>query len=807
MEPTAFETSGLDENGIVIEGDNAPVAPKGQYIAATSPESFVDGYLFLSTESSDKLANAIHTLRSPEGDNPEQNLKDAIDAIMDNEDIGNLASNLKAFMSTTAVMTNDGTFFVGDQFDSNNSANHVIVSSKMTQVANKAIDDLTAFLPGIIAVDFHSGVVSFDDGVANRMKSEDLVKDVYFVYNNEEIKAIDEAEGDIANLIMLGERNQHIQTLKLVYVDQATQEIIPGSERALTDFTNYSFKCNFVYPYFGTADKAYEFVVYSLQPGGANPIALGTTERPLTETEKQLISNDGTLYVYAVFKEVEAAFKVDDVCYSSAMVTRMLANGAEELIPGTQNISVILDKIATLGSATQTSLTIPEGVTLWVPCSTTTYSRTNGQHVPAFDVENKTYGEFDKDEDGGESKLIIADNVTLTNKGYITVDAQLHRFSSSHFGFVAEDSGVLVVNGKIVNNDGGRIEAYGVVRTDANGTMEAKPGSTVVEVMAILDLHGGTSTSIAIMAGVAPFNHYTVDNIRLPLTVEAGAVYTTYGTIYANDTENSLEYKIADATATPDSNSSSNPLFYMHQGSKIVKSYDADEGIQVTVYGTVEDCKKSINVAGTEVSFNEGEWVSIPMPLPDFDITVASGATLSLSKVSVYKVLPGSDVLVEEGGTLNINCRVVVYDSFELEGGTLIDARNYAGKFTSDSATLKVKGTLVLQSNAQFMGKIEGDANDANSTDTVKSTIVIETGARTDSKVWKEGSCGGDGKWEDKPITEGYRDSGISLTTLTVKGFDWLGKWQTAPGVFGQIPMSENANATYEYTGGIWEAK
>jgi len=827
----------LDEGAGGNDGDasqqSAESDNKGNFTAATAPEKFIDGYLFISEKSNDGLADAIHTLRCPEGADPAKNITDAI-AKIKKENLA-LGGNLESFMSTTAVMTKDGTFFAGE-----NTANRVIVSSEMHEVTVAALNGLESFLPNIIVVDFHSDVTSFAEGVDDMIKS-DAFKDVYFVYNNKDIEAVDTAEKhdyDIENLIKVGERNQYIQTLQLVRVDNKGATL--GTPVSITEFTNFAFTYDFSYPYYGTKEKAYEFVAYSLQKSGANPISLGTTEVALDETEKMLISDDGTLNVYAVFEEITnktdgtgPAFKVDGILYSSAMVTRMLANNAAELIQGTKNISVILGKSATLGSASVTSLTIPSGVTLWVPCSVTNYDGRSGGGIyhPKYNSgTTKTYGTFKKDEDSGVAKLTIDSNVTLTNNGYITVDAQLYQQGdSAHYSFIADDSSVLVVNGKIVNASGSRMEAYGVARTAANGEIIAESGSTVTEIMSVLDLHGGRTTIVSIKKGLSPFNNYTIDNIRLPLTIEYGAVYSAYGIIETSVGEHSMEFKIASSDGTPSTESADNPLFKMYpqsqtyDESKFVKSYEPNEGIKVTIYGKMEDCKKKISLGSVGDVVCDFTFAKVPMPLPNFDITIASGADLTISKATAYKVLPGSDIVVEEGGTLNLGCRVIVYDSFELNNvPSNLTARKYVTRnesgeiishaFTELSASLLVKGTLVLENGAKFAGIVMGDPNDANASDTVKSKITVKSGAATSCEQINEGANGAykagcrEDTIDEYTVIAGYDEKGQSIA------FDWTGKWQSGLNddgtiKYSQITVDTTKDVTYTYTGGIWSAQ
>ena len=116
---------------------------------------------------------------------------------------------------------------------------------------------------------------------------------------------------------------------------------------------------------------------------------------------------------------------------------------------------------------------------------------------------------------------------------------------------------------------------------------------------------------------------------------------------------------------------------------------------------------------------------------------------------------------------------------------------HYVDAFTKLSASLLVKGTLVLDSGAKFAGIVLGDSNDANASDTVKSTIIIKSGAATTCTAIKE--CA-NGKY-------GMECRDNTWDEYTVKDMNWTGRWQTAPETYGQIPETPG---TYTYNGGTW---
>ncbi len=779
--------AGLDASGIVFlnENDKDPKASatKGQFKGATAPELFIDGYVFLSDESDDGLAQAICGLRNPKGEGKDnaaivEAMKVDIGKSLEkiNKENANLHTQLSALMNRTAVMTEAGVVFWGSN---STDVTKIIISSEMKNVTESSVSGIKNTYPNIIVVDFHSGVTNIDNPDAVNSTG------IYFVYNNDEIYAIDHKDGgDYTYLITKDERGKFIKEVELIYVDEGGHQI--GTGDANVEFLNYTFTHDFPYlPDHSTkkdnVETFYAFKYYSLYKDDTEGIQRFTSDKKikyeLSEDQKHFVDGEGKFIIYAIFEKATQDFQINDGSkYSSRYMTYMLANGK---VTDNSVIKVIRkpeaegDKGPTLGNETYKTLTIPSTVTLLVPHNDTQYSRSKGIYNPKISSTNKTYGKFDKDIGIGHNMLTITNGVTLTNNGYITVDALLHKYSHSHFGFVEEDCGVLVVgeNSTIVNESGSRMEAYGIVRGAGNVT--AASGSSIIETMSVLDLHGGQTTIASIMNDFSPFNRYTIDSIRLPLTIKHGATYSTYAVIQTSLGEHNLEFKIAGATRN-DRDTANNPLFWMDSNAEIVKTYN--NGIHISISGKVEDCKKKISLGYTaDVATGGFTFETCPLPISEFDITVESGATLKLSNATAYKILPGSDWVIN--GTLDLGCRMVVYDSFVLDGGdkSVVDSRTYTGTnaFSKTNATLTVNGKLILNSGAQLAGIVEGGTKNAE--------IQVISGAETSNVP--EVKEAGNGKYLFISISS-------TVDKYTVKNFSWTGRWQTG--------LNDEANPVYE---------
>ena len=646
--------AGLDENGLVLE-TNARAAAAPFNKDTTAPENFIEGYLFLSTESADGLAENIYDLRNPDGADVKASLNETLGKIKN----AALKSNLTAMLSTTAVMSKDGaTGFIGDN---NNSVTRVIVSSEMTNISTATINTVLAYT-NVVAVDFHSGVVTAADDAIATLKAR--TEKPYFVYSNDELKKIDTDNDDIKFLIHKDERGQYI---KKVYVEN----VINGNKETIAEFSieeeKYEFSYDLNYKYLkGTDSESYDFVAYSFYDDGSNPLAEGAHTHELNSTEKLLIDGDGNLTIYLVYERVATDFKVGDEYYSSKTTTRKLAKG--EITSGT--ITVVSTN-AVLDDSFGTELTIPSGVELLLPYKA---DFTKGAGTSVL-TNGNSFNEINFATGLGATQLTIANGVNLVNEGSIHVDACLYYYSTPVQSFIKENQcGVLVVNGTITST--GNITALGVIR--GSGSVAANGGS-IDEVMTLYDWHGGTNAAMAVGVGSAyawlasllgldldgksttPFHNWKIQNIQIPVTVQSGTTYSAINVVNINDTAIPIDFALAG---------SSDALFKMNTGSEMIRTVSADGNTKFIISkGSIEDTAKQLHLNNV-ISYNGTgisatiDFTKISLPLSHFDVDVANGANLTISN-NIYKIMPGSSITVDQGGTLNINTEVVICNSFE----------------------------------------------------------------------------------------------------------------------------------------------
>ena len=780
-------TASAEANGAVLlssTDDEIPVIteiPKGQFKAAISPENFVEGYLFLSEESADGLAEAIHALRDPEGDTKqevEESLTDALGDLAKFAEKGKIngseqvASIMSDFMNKTAIMTEQGTVYVGTL--GTNAVVKVLVSSGMKTITADALSNLSSNFPQLYIVDLHSDVVEIDDvnGVITAGKIEDgKVNGIYFVYCNAEIEAIDYKDGgDIANLISVEQRSQVITKLQVVKV-YLNKDLSGPSGKANViiesveykngdDYKEGHYKHVVAYTFTdlgieNNADSVYEFEAYSFYPSvNAEHIDIGTTNYIIGEDEQMLIKN-GLLTVYAYYQELNADFKIDNTCYTSAQVTSMLAdpNVTQDTLGG--NTITVISTTAKLGSETETNLTIPSGVELLVPTKgystkkettkdkdgnivetgailldscTNTYNKFLHENAETL-IKRGSYTAINKDTEVGETNLTIANGVTLNvaSGASLYVDAVLYHCNTSRQNFIDGKCGVLVVEDGAKITSSGDITAYGIIR--GNGEIVAN-GGTVKEPMTIYDWYGGSNAAVSVgtkldnenwwdnivdsiidsaveaikdmdLSGkyVCPFNEWKVDNLRVKTTLYSDCEYFAVVGLHVSKPIIVKDFALASGSAN------SNPLFVIVDPtpsqsnpnptpSSIVKTVQSDGDTKLSLNGTVNDTNKTLTidnvVTGISVTI---DFTKIPMPVSHLDIQVAEGSTLTISN-NLYKVLPGSDIIVD--GTLNIggNANVVMWNTNDVKfvetWSTVESDKDYGITKTTETETKKI---------------------------------------------------------------------------------------------------------------------
>lgn len=311
-------------------------------------------------------------------------------------------------------------------------------------------------------------------------------------------------------------------------------------------------------------------------------------------------------------------------------------------------------------------------------------SFTCGKNIIVPHADGKTSSETKQENSNGNvgSVLIVPDGISLTiNSATLDILAivamnNLTTCTTSSRGVII-NNGTIKVTGTINNGDTPNIKAYGYLK--GTGNVIVTDGATAEDLFHIFDFKGGKNT-LGIYNGTKeylPLNSYSLHNISCNIRVYAGCTYNALYEIYMggswftgripvvgkSDAPSAL-FKLSDGylekRAVPADNSASNDLDTI-TGSNQLKGQKED----VKIYGTAVDGSITINVSLKvvfEIKATMQTGTNNPLPIPYMNIRVCKGGNLTLENSS-YKFMPGSALIVDDGGSLTVgsNAKLVFY--------------------------------------------------------------------------------------------------------------------------------------------------
>lgn len=424
----------------------------------------------------------------------------------------------------------------------------------------------------------------------------------------------------------------------------------------------------------------------------------------------------------------------------------------------------VLSKSATLSH----DYTIPTGITLLVPfdAAKTLFTTTPAALNPGKQAATKK-NEF--------RSLTLAENVTLTVEGGLSVGGQYVSASGSSDGYMSGDYGQVWLSSgsRITVESDGNLYAWGFV--SGSGTVTVKSGGTVYEWYQILDFRGG-SASTSMGNRVFPFSQYAVQNVEVPLTLMAGAKETVYTAVYATSKIN--------PTAIPFVGE--NGMFQISYGS-LTKAYDgSSDRIIYTVDGNAKLSNLSLTLMGMNVNSK-----SYVLPLTNnMTVNLTDGSTLAINQDTA--LLAGVQANIAQGATLDISSenKVYVYD---------------ADEWNANSYTCKGKFVPVRYAPSRTYSRLEKDLVDAsvwvNGTLTANGSIyTTESGANISSDGG--GQYNQAGAPGTEKVTYQYTQNGKSVTAHNIPITP--AKLLNADGSFTETDKTD-AGTIFEYIKGKWK--
>ena len=293
--------------------------------------------------------------------------------------------------------------------------------------------------------------------------------------------------------------------------------------------------------------------------------------------------------------------------------------------------------LATDGSISGT-YTIPAGITLLIPFDAAGTLYTDAPAAIRTAPASKPF-----------RTLTMSDGASITVNGAISLGGRYYAAGGGQQGRPVGDYGYIKMadNSSITVKNGGKLYAWGFI--SGSGSVLAESGATVYEFYQIADFRGGSATS-GMGHGVFPFSQYFVQNIEVPLTLNAGANEQVYSGVYASSTTFTTAINFIGDTG----------MFKVESGS-FTKDYDEKtDRLVFTVNGEAALNTLSLTLAGMDV--NSESYVlpitnNITINIQSGNVTINQDAAL----------LAGVEVNIAEGAGLTVanGKKIYFYDSDE----------------------------------------------------------------------------------------------------------------------------------------------
>ena len=293
--------------------------------------------------------------------------------------------------------------------------------------------------------------------------------------------------------------------------------------------------------------------------------------------------------------------------------------------------------LATDGSISGT-YTIPAGITLLIPFDEAGTLYTDAPAAIRTAPASKPF-----------RTLTMSDGASITVNGAISLGGRYYAAGGSEQGRPVGDYGYIKMadNSSITVKNGGKLYAWGFI--SGSGSVLAESGATVYEFYQIADFRGGTASS-NMHHGVFPFSQYFVQNIEVPLTLNAGANEQVYSGVYAKKSTYTTAINFIGDTG----------MFKVESGS-FTKDYDEKtDRLVFTVNGEAALNTLALTLAGMDV--NSASYVlpitnNITINIQSGNVTINQDAAL----------LAGVEVNIAEGAGLTVanGKNIYFYDSDE----------------------------------------------------------------------------------------------------------------------------------------------
>ena len=316
------------------------------------------------------------------------------------------------------------------------------------------------------------------------------------------------------------------------------------------------------------------------------------------------------------------------------------------------------------------SVTIPSGVTVVVPSSSAHNDTTTGHNAQGSVVNGTAY-----------VTVTVPSGISMIVNGTLLV-AGNQQSTQPASGCRTGNYGAIALGGSIVVN--GSLYARGRIYGD--GTVTALSGSSVYQMLQILDWRGGSAATSAYAYFIFPFNRYKFDNIEAEAQYYYGSKLYAQYYIYAGGT---------DIFGSANIIGSYGLLRIASSGQSISTTYNSGV-LTATVNGNVSTGSISVQITDTLTVYSN--LTVLPFGY-NMNVCIPSGSKLTIN--NYVKLLPGC--VISNDGTLKVSAtgRLFVYGAggystnFTFGGwpnmpsyASLTGSGTFSGKIASSDSSL-----------------------------------------------------------------------------------------------------------------------
>ena len=434
------------------------------------------------------------------------------------------------------------------------------------------------------------------------------------------------------------------------------------------------------------------------------------------------------------------------------------------------------------------SITIPDGVTLLVPFDA---ARTMYTEAPEIDMTTSLLGITSPTAHVTPSAfrtLTMAPGVSITveNGGGLSLSGKISAVGTgekSYNGTPTGPDGRIVMQGDstIEVKNGGSLYAYGYI--SGSGSVLAKSGAKVYECFQIRNWRGGNATLGMASSDVFPVSMYYVQNIEVPLTLEAGAEEIARSAVNASSTAMG-----AGVTFIGEGG-----MFQVTDGSVTKEYVPATDRLEITLDGDASVTSIALVIPEMAVMLPGGiDSANFALPINN-NITVNCAADSEVQIDQDMAMLPGSVLNIGAGATVTLSdsTEVYVYDADEYVGKGYVSGHDGDGGVDFIPVGYSASnGTAAVRSNADLVDakiNIDGtvvvnggfyttESGAAIVSDGMTGKVVFTNGAGTLTTTHQATQSGNVASIKNVAITSAQLQNGDGsyvLTTEAVAGDEY----------------------------------